>query len=116
MSARKAVVETYIEGFRRKDHAMILGCLTDDVVWDLHGYTTLRGKDAFDAEIENEAFEGAPELWIDRFVEEGDTVVAVGGGRARKKDGEVLAFGFADVFHFTGEAINRVETYQVNLS
>jgi hypothetical protein len=50
------VVQTYIEGFRQDDHAMILSCLTDDVVWVLHGYTTLSGKDAFDKEIQNEAF------------------------------------------------------------
>ncbi|HEX6362514.1 MAG TPA: hypothetical protein VFZ93_06155 [Albitalea sp.] len=33
MSARKAVVERYVEGFRRSDHEQVLGCLTDDVVW-----------------------------------------------------------------------------------
>lgn len=31
MSPRKAIVETYFEGFRRGDNAQILGCLTDDV-------------------------------------------------------------------------------------
>ncbi|WP_320777214.1 nuclear transport factor 2 family protein [Streptomyces sp. CRN 30] len=114
-SPRKAVVETYIEGFRRSDHAMILSCLAEDVVWEMHGRTTLRGKEAFDAEIGNDAFEGGPELWLDRLVEEGDTVVATGGGRTRRKDGEVLGFLFSDVFTFTGDAISRLETYQVNL-
>jgi hypothetical protein len=37
VSTRKRIVETYIEGFRRTDHAQILSCLTDDVVWALHG-------------------------------------------------------------------------------
>ena len=32
MSDRKAVVERYIDGFRRTDHDAILGCPTDDVV------------------------------------------------------------------------------------
>jgi ketosteroid isomerase-like protein len=49
MSSRKDVVEAYIEGFRRSDRARILSCLTDDVVWVLHGYKTLQGKEAFDA-------------------------------------------------------------------
>jgi uncharacterized protein len=115
VSERKAVVEKYIEGFRRMDHAMILSCLTDDVVWDLYGYTTIKGKDAFDVEIDNDAFEGKPTLEIDRLIEEGDTVVALGGGSARKKDGEVVTFLFADVFTFAGAAICRLETYQVNL-
>jgi len=116
VSDRKAVVERYIEGFRRMDHAMILSCLTDDVVWELYGYTTIKGKDAFDAEIDNDAFEGRPTLWIDRLIEQGDVVVALGGGSARQKDGELLTFLFSDVFTFAVPAVRRLETYQVNLT
>jgi hypothetical protein len=61
--------------------------LTDDVVWELHGYTTVTGKDAFDREIENEATVGPPKLTIDRRVEEGDTVVAVGSGEVAQRSG-----------------------------
>jgi uncharacterized protein len=116
MSQRKDVVETYIEGFRRSDHEMIVSTLTDDVVWELFGYTTLSGKDAFDKEIENPGFVGSPELTIDRLVEEADTVVAIGRGKVARRDGEPLDFVFSDVFTFTGDKINRLETYQVNLS
>jgi ketosteroid isomerase-like protein len=116
MSRRKEVVERYIEGFRRSDHEQILSCLTDDVVWELFGYTTLVGKDAFDEEIENPAFVGSPELTIDRLIEEADTVVAVGQGKVSRIDGEPLVFVFSDVFTFTGDKITRLETYQVNLN
>jgi ketosteroid isomerase-like protein len=61
-TSRKDVVETYIEGFRRSDHAMVLACLADDVVWDVYGQTTITGKDAFDAAIENDALIGSPGL------------------------------------------------------
>ena len=47
MSQQKAVVEKYTDGFRRGDLAQILSCLTDDVVWALHGAKTLVGKEAF---------------------------------------------------------------------
>jgi uncharacterized protein len=43
MTARKDFVQTYIEGFRRSDHAMVLGCLADDVVWEIYGHTTFAG-------------------------------------------------------------------------
>lgn len=115
MSDRKAVVETYFEGFRRSDHAMVLGCLTDDVVWDLPGYRHLAGKTAFDAEIENEEFTGSPALELDRLVTEGDTVVAIGRGESTHQSGEVRRFAFCDVFTFAGEAISRVESYLVPL-
>ena len=82
-------------------------------MWVLHGYKTLAGKAAFDSEIEGEGFEGSPTLTIDRLVEEGDTVVAVGGGSVSKKGGERVRFVFCDVFTFTGDAISRLETYLV---
>ena len=80
MSAHKDTVERYFDGFRRSDHAAVLACLTDDVVWDLPGYKHLTGKDAFDAEIEGADFVGSPTLTVDRLVEEDGTVVAIGDG------------------------------------
>lgn len=115
-SPRKAVVEAYLEGFRRGDHAAILDCLADDVVWDMPGYFSHRGKDAFDKEIENDAFVGHPLITADRLVEEDDTVVAIGAVEANWKTGEVLRAVFCDVFTFTGDRISRLETYQVNLT
>jgi uncharacterized protein len=108
--------DTGLDGFRRSDHAQILSCLTDDVVWELHGYKTLRGKDAFDAEIENEGFEGSPTLTTDRLIEEGDTVVATGGGSVAEKGGDSRRFVFSEVFTFTGDAVSHLDTYHVWLS
>jgi uncharacterized protein len=116
VSIRKAVVEKYIDGFRRGNHAHILACLTDDIVWTLHGYKTLEGKTAFDAEIENEGFEGSPTLTIERLIEEGDSVVASGSGSVARKGGERLKFAFCEVFTFAGDAVGRIDTYHVWLS
>lgn len=116
MSDRKAIVERYFDGFRRSDHDVVLGCLTDDIVWDLPGFRHLRGKDAFDGEIENEAFVGPPTLTLDRLVEEGDTVVAIGSGESTHRDGGVHRFAYCDVFTFEGARIRRVESYLVPLA
>jgi uncharacterized protein len=113
MSTRKAIVEKYIEGFRRSDHDQILSCLTDDVGWALHGYKTLQGKEAFDAEIESEGFEGGPTITIDRLIEEGDAVVATGGGSVAEKGGARREFVFCEVFTFRGDAVSRLDTYHV---
>jgi ketosteroid isomerase-like protein len=113
--AHKAVVEAYLEGFRRTDHAAILACLTEDVVWVLHGYRTLRGKAAFDGEIENAAAVGPPEVHLDRLIEEGDTVVAVDTGAMTLKAAGRVAFVFAEVFTFTGDRISRLETFHLNV-
>ena len=115
MSTHKDVVEEYFEAFRRSDHGRVLACLTDDVVWDLPGYAHLEGKAAFDGEIENEEFEGQPRLDLSRVVEEGDTVVAIGTGEARRRDGAVHRFAYCDVFTFAGDLVARVESYLVAL-
>ena len=115
MSARKAVVERYIDGFRRGDHEQILSCVTDDVVWVMHGFTTVHGRAEFDAAIANDATPGPPMLTVERLVEEGDVVVAEGTGSAALAAGGRLDFVFCDVFTFAGDSVRRLETYQVNL-
>ena len=81
MSENKITVERYMDGFNRSDHALILSCLTDDVVWDMPGVYHHVGKDAFDQEIENPGFVGRPAITISRVVEEDDVVVAEGSRR-----------------------------------
>jgi ketosteroid isomerase-like protein len=116
VTTRKEIVEAYFEGFRNRDHDAILSLLTEDVVWDLPGYRSLSGRDAFDGEIENEQFEGSPELTVDRLVEEGDAIVAIGSGEARFKSGARNRFVFCDVFTFTDDTIRRVESYLVPMN
>ncbi len=115
MSPQTDAVAAYFDGFRRSDHQAILDLLTDDVCWDLPGFRHLEGKAAFDGEIENPAFEGAPHLVVDRLVEQGDTVVAIGEGAGTPLGTEPHAFRFAfcDVFTFAGTRIARVESYLV---
>jgi ketosteroid isomerase-like protein len=114
-SVEKAVVARYFEGFRQGNHALILSLLTDDVAWDLPGFRHLSGKEAFDGEIENPDFEGQPNLAVDRLIQEGDAVVAVGEGTGTQRGGRRFRFAFCDVFTFRGELICRVESYLVPL-
>jgi ketosteroid isomerase-like protein len=112
-SSKKQAVRAYIEGFRTGDHEAILSLLTDDVTWEIPGFFDISGKEAFDNEIENDAFEGHPRLTIQRLVEEEDVVVAVGAVEAARIDGGTLSAVFADVFYFEGDKIRRLETYQM---
>ena len=49
MGDRRQIVHRYMNGFRRSDHEAVLGLLTEDVVWNIHGMRTTRGKAEFDA-------------------------------------------------------------------
>ena len=98
LSANKQTVERYLDGFRRSDHAQILSCLTDDIVWTVYGHYRIEGKAAYDANIEAPNAEGSPELNVVRMVEEGDTVMAELTGVARFTDGTTLRMSMAEVF------------------
>lgn len=111
MTANKETVARYMDGFRKSDHAQILDCLTDDVEWILPGAFHLQGKTAFDAEIENEAFTGPPEITVTRLTEEDDVVVAEGVVRARRKDGVVFDLAMADVFEMRDGRIRRLTSF-----
>src|SRR5215213_5917408 len=97
-STNKDTVERYLDGFRRMDHAQILGCLTDDITWTVFGAFHLEGKAAYDAAIGGSGFPGNPDLTVVRLVEEGDTVMAEMIGSVPRDDGSVHLFSSAEVF------------------
>jgi uncharacterized protein len=111
MSENKKVVERYMDGFNKSDHKQILSCLTDDVEWILPGVFHLKGKDAFDKEIENPAFEGKPLIVITRMIEENNIVIAEGTVRAKKKDAEFMNLVFCDVFEMRDRLIQKLTSY-----
>jgi ketosteroid isomerase-like protein len=113
VSSRKRTVDAYFDGFRASDHEAILALLSDEVVWVIHGHGRTEGKEAFDREIENDAFEGRPKLTVERLIEEGNTVVAPHLGEGQLRGGGAFRFAGVTVFGFAGELISRVESYIV---
>jgi ketosteroid isomerase-like protein len=111
MTTNKTTVARYMDGFRQGDHALVLSCLTDDVVWDIPGMFHVTGKAAFDKEIENEAFVGRPVITVSRMTEENDVVVAEGSVRAQRADGGELNAVFCDVFVMHGGKIQHLISY-----
>ena len=114
-SEHEQTVHRYLDGFRSSDHETILGCLTDDVVWQIHGVRTTRGKAEFDDEMENPAFEGSPVLHVDRTIEAGDVVVVTGVGTGHHRETGRFRFAYNDIFTFRGELIAQVDSYLVPL-
>ena len=116
VTENKKTVERYLEGFRRSDHAMVLSCLTDDVEWIIPGMFRVRGRQAFDKEIENEAFTGSPTIHVTRLTEENDVVFAEGTVRAQRKDGGVLHAVFCDAFDMAGAKIKKLTSYLMEVN
>lgn len=111
MSENKKIIQRYMDGFNKSDHEQILSCLTNDVEWILPGVFHLKGKDTFDKEIENPAFEGKPLIVITRMIEENNIVIAEGTVRAKKKDAEYINLVFCDVFEMKDNLIRRLISY-----
>ena len=113
MSPNKQVVEEYMEGFRRGDHARILACLAADVEWEMPGHFHIHGKEAFGGHIEGEGFAGLPEIDVSRLTEEHDVVIAEGSVRAHRADGAVVNLAFCDVFEMRDGPLRRLVSYLV---
>ncbi len=111
MTENKKTVEKYMEGFNASDHPKILSCLRDDIHWEMPGLFSLSGKEAFDREIENEAFVGRPAITVLRMVEENNIVVVEGAVQAARTDGGLLDAVFCDVFEMDDGKIKRLTTY-----
>lgn len=115
MSVNKKIVEKYIDGFNKSDHKQILSCLTEDVEWILPGVFHLKGKEAFDKEIENPAFEGRPVITATRAIEEKDIVITEGTVRAKKKGAEYINLVFCDVFEMKDGLIKKLTSYLMEI-
>ena len=111
MTENKRTVERYMDGFNKSDHEQILSCLTDDVVWEMPAQFHLVGKNAFDKEIENDAFVGSPTITVTRMTEENDVVVAEGSVRCTKRNGGLLNAVFCDVFVMLDAKIRHLTSY-----
>lgn len=109
----KQVVEFYMDSFNELDHEKILSCLTEDVIWEIPGHKYLQGKENFDAEIENEGFEGKPEITLNRMTEENNVVIAEGTVLAKPKNQEPILLAFCDVFEFENFKIRKLVSYLV---
>jgi ketosteroid isomerase-like protein len=104
-------VETYLEGFRRSDHAMVLSTLTDDVEWIIPGYFHLAGKAAFDDHIEEEGLAGPPEIDVSRTTHAEGVVVVEGEVRGARRDGSRFRLAICDVFEMRAYKIRRLTSY-----
>ena len=111
MTENKQTVQSYMQAFNKTNHAGILSCLTDDVEWVIPGIFHIKGKNAFDKEIENDAFVGRPTIKVTRLTEERDVVTAEGSVRCAKRDGGFLNAVFCDVFVMRDAKIKHLTSY-----
>jgi uncharacterized protein len=111
MTQNKQTVQKYMEAFNKTNHSEVLSCLTNDVEWLIPGSFHIKGKEAFDKEIENDAFVGSPAIKVTRITEEHDVVIAEGSVRSARRDGGFLNAVFCDVFVMHDAKIKHLTSY-----
>ena len=116
MTENQRTVDAYMEAFRRNDHTAILACLTEDVEWWVPGAFEVRGKEAFDREIEGEGFVRPPTIEVKRMLESSDVVFAEGFVRTERADGTRLNLAMCDVFEMRGGKIRRLTSYLMSVA
>lgn len=112
---QKQTIEKYMQGFREGDHAKILSCLAEDIVWEMPGVHRKVGHFEFDREIENENFTGRPSIAIKGMIEEGSIVVAEGTVTGQYKNGAIFNAMFCDVSEFRNALVSKLTTYLMML-
>jgi ketosteroid isomerase-like protein len=116
MSQNIETVKTYLDGFRKNDHAQILSCLTDDIEWTVFGAFHLRGKEAYDKAIDGAPdFIDPPQLEVVRMVEQGDVVMAELTGTAKRAAGGEMRMSMAEVFVMRGGKIAERRAWVIPL-
>ena len=109
--SNKETVEFYMKSFAEGDHEKILSCLADEVEWTIHGHKILKGKPQFDMEIENDAFEGKPEIKLNRMTEENNIVAAEGIVKTKPRNSDYVYLAFCDIFEFENGKIKKLISY-----
>ena len=107
---QEADVAAYFDGFREATTRRSWPCSSDEVVSVIHGHGRRR-QEAFDREIENDAFEGRPKLTVERVIEEETASSPRTWARAGSEAGR-FRFAGVTVFGSTG-ADPCVECYIV---
>jgi ketosteroid isomerase-like protein len=114
-SWNKQVVERYVEGFNKLDHAQILSCLTDDIHWTVFGAYRISGKQAYDEHIEGPEFTGRATTTITRMVEEDDVVMAEMTVEVMRKTGELMRAVAGEVFVMRDGKVAERRAYLIEL-
>jgi len=115
MTENKKTVEKYIDGFNKSDHEQILSCLTDDIEWTIFGAFHLKGKEAYDKEIENDHFVGSPDVTITNMVEENNVVMAEATLKVKRKTGGFMRAAMSEVFVMQDGLIQERRAYVIEL-
>ena len=112
-SENKEIVRKINKGFASGDTEAILEHIADDVRWDIPGFSTAIGKEAFRKEIHNENFQGLPTITVTNDIAEGDYVAVEGEVKALTKNGAPFDAFFHNKYRLEDGKVKHMTSYLV---
>ncbi len=97
--------------FEKGDMQFYEAHLANDIRWNIPGYGTLTGKEAYLETMQMAELESFPEITITNIIGEGDFVVVESMGKATTKTGKPYNQTYCDVYRFQDAKIHEQTTY-----
>lgn len=94
----REILEKANEAFGRADYEEFLSYCTDDTKWTYVGDRTLNGKEEVRQYLATAYEESTFE--IERYIEEGEYLVALGWIKLKDKEGRLARYSVSDVWRF----------------
>ena len=97
--SNKAILQKINDAFAQNDTEAFLAECSDDIVFEMIGHTSVRGKDNVRSFMNEMSSDSAPLFTIDRVIEEGENAVCT-GDMEMEVDGEPAAYTYCDMYRF----------------
>lgn len=105
----KKVNASFTEG---KSEGFLDQC-AENVVWDMVGEKTTKGKKAIREWMSQMEGTAPPKFTVDKIVAEGDSVVCYGDMTMKGEDGKEGKYSYVDAYRFSGDKIAELKSFIV---
>lgn len=113
-SPKMQFIKQFNIAFAEGNTPLIIGSVSDDIIWTIVGGNQIEGKDAFISHLGRIAFDKTKELILSTVIAHGK--VASASGVIIMNNGQ--RYAFSDVYQFTsakGNAIQSIQSFMIEL-
>ena len=114
MISKKKVLLEANEAISKGDNEGFLIHCTENVEWVFEGDTIIRGKDSLRKWM-SENYATPPQFQVNRLIEDGEFLVAIGTISLNNKTGVVREYSYCDVWQFDGRKMAKLNAFVVEI-
>ena len=117
MATQTAFLQHFNDAFAKGDIHYITEQVTDDIVWDMVGEFSIKGKDAFYNSLKEMAGIETLDMQLLKTIIDGKHAAVNGTMKVKEPTGNIKSFGFCDVYEFNnqGTRIQKMTSYVVSV-